>query len=623
MTQPPQPPNEPPQGPPPVGFGKPQDPSPGGFGAPQAPPPGGFGAPTPPPPPAQQPGYGYPQAPQTPPPAQPPTPPQGQPGGYGHPQPPAPNYGYPQAPQGQPPTPPQGYGYPGQQPPQYGAYPPPVTTPMQAAGGGAGKKISSQMMIIIGAVVAVALIIGGGVWYSASSGDDTTDASTAGPTGGTGGEDGGENKGGSGGTTTGGASKEKVPGNTAAHVAFQLPAPKVAKNNVDSVTGSWLTDKTYAKAGVNEILGYDPDTGKKIWTLPLSGQTCGATADVTEDGFAAVVSEDAKRPTDGSHQTCSQITLFDVNTGEKAWTKSIGTGSEAVTFEELSFSGNTLAAGGGLRGGAAFDVKTGKVLWQPSPGNCEDVGYRGGEQLVAVRKCGDYDSQKYEVQVLDPKSGRPQWSYKLAAGITNAKVLSTNPVVFGVGTGDNAAGTITDIFSLDAKGKLTTKIAIDDEKYDFDCEVGMTEGCSKIVVGNGRVYLATRQHDDGGEVGMTNEMVSFDLTTGRSTSDRADAGEYEIFPLRMDGGNVLAYKDGPYDKGSQVVTIDPKSMKQTPLVVLPATESVMNVVSSMTPGTSGSELLYSNGRLCFGKSLISKPYSPDEKEYTAVTFVAK
>jgi nitrite reductase/ring-hydroxylating ferredoxin subunit len=641
MTQPPpQPPNEPeqPAQPPQVPLDKkpePQDTPPappaGGFGAPTEPPAGGFGAPTPPPP-QGAPGYGYPQAPQgapqppqgapqTPPP--PAAPPQGGAPGYGYPGQQAPAFGQPAQPA--PPTPAYGQPQYGQQQQPYGqqqyGYPQPATTPMQPAttGGPGGGKGSPIVWIITAAVAVIALIVGGGIIY-ANSGDDGGKDDTASSGGG---KDTSGKGGAGGGGGFGGAGEEKVPSNTSAKVAFQLPAPAVAKDNVDSVMGSWLTDKVYAKAGVNEITGYDPASGTKKWTLPLSGQTCGFTPTVTKDALAAVVAEDGKRDKKGMHKTCSQITLFNVNTGEKAWTTSIGTGEQAVRFEELNFTGDTLAAGGGLGGGAAFDIKTGKTLWKPQQGTCEDVGYAGGAQLVAVRKCGDYGDEKYQVQLLDPRSGQPKWSYKLASGVDNAKILSTDPVVIGVGAGDNSAGTVSDIFSMDANGKLITKISIDDQKYDFDCEVGKIDGCKKIVVGNGRVYLATRQHDGGSGVsGQTNEIVSYDLKTGNTTSDRADGGEYEIFPFRMDGGNILAYKGGPYDKGSQVVTIDPKSMKQTTLLELPATQPVQNAVSSMVPGNSSSELLYSNGRLYFGKGLISPPYSKDDKQFTGMGFVA-
>ncbi|MEU6660686.1 PQQ-binding-like beta-propeller repeat protein [Streptomyces sp. NPDC046821] len=643
MTQPPQPPNEPPQDgsgtpqdPPPVSFGKPAEPPAPGFGAPQEPPAGGFGAPqeppaqgfgapqdpppagfgAPTPPPAQQPGYGYPQAPQTPPPGQPPQPPtmpmapQGQPG-YGQPQAPAPQYGYPaQQPQ-------QGYGYPGQQP-QYGAYPPPATTPMQTAGAGVGKKISNQMMIIIGAVVAVALIVGGGVWYSSSSGDDTN-ASSAGPTGG-GGKGGGDNKGGSGGGPIGGESKEKAPANTSAQVLFQLPQHEVPKNEVFTVKGSWLTDTTYAKSGLDEIVGYSSVTGKKSWALPMSGQTCGAAPEITEDGLSAVVSEAAPRKAkDYTPENCTQITVFNVDTGKKLWTKSLESGGREIAFKELSITGSTLAAGGGYDGGAAFDLKTGKILWQPQTGSCKDMGYRGGEQLVAVRKCGDFGDEKHQVQLLDPATGKPKWTYKVPANVNVIAVVSTKPVTFVIATGEEVQ--YSDLFSLDDNtGQLRAKISLEKDKYDFDCDVVLVHDCKGITVGNDRVYMPTKEHQGSG-ISTTNEIVSFSLATGKPTGDRVDGGDYKIFPVRMDGGNILAYKDGPYDKGSEIVTIDPKTLKETTLLVTPATEAVSSVISGMVPRTS--EMLYTNGRLIMSKDLISHPYSADDKEYEAVAFATQ
>ncbi|WP_328494577.1 PQQ-binding-like beta-propeller repeat protein [Streptomyces sp. NBC_00414] len=614
MSQPPPPPppNQPPQG--------------GGFGAPQDPPPGGFGPPTPPPagPPAgpPQPGYGYPQAPQTPPPAGPPAAPQGppqQPYGYpqapgapqGAPQPPTvPGYGYP----GQ--QPPQGYGYPGQQP-QYG-YPQPGTLPMQPQVPQGGRKFGAQAAIIVAAVVAIALIVGGGVWYASSSGKDDDKDTSAGP----GGTDGGKDDG-SGDDAGGGGGSEKVPSSTGAKLLFQLPAPEVPKKDVWSVEGSWLTDKVYAKAGVREIVGHDPDTGKESWSLPLTGLTCAGSPEVTKDGVAVVVAEAAKRTKADPYPQCTEVTAFDVNTGKALWTKSVAPGGgEKAKFKEVSITGTTVAAGSGLDGGAAFDIADGKVLWQPKVGTCEDVGYAGGEQLVAVRKCGDYGNEKYEVQLLDPKSGTVKWSYKLPSGIDNAKVISTKPVVFGVDSGEITASGATDVFSLDDSGKLRAKITLEDGKYEHDCGVNKVHNCKSIAVGNDKLYVPTKQHEGAEQYSRVNEIVSFSLATGKSTSDRADAGEgYEIFPIRMDGTNVLAYKSGPYDKGSQVVSIDGKSFKETKLLETPATDQVRSAISGMVPKTS--EMLYTGGRLFMAEDLVSAPYSKDEKDYVAIGFGAE
>ena len=54
-----------------------------------------------------------------------------------------------------------------------------------------------------------------------------------------------------------GKGEEKVPSDTASRVLFQVPEPKV--DDSTAVSGSWLTDKAYVKAGVAEVNGYDPD----------------------------------------------------------------------------------------------------------------------------------------------------------------------------------------------------------------------------------------------------------------------------------------------------------------------------------------------------------------------------
>ncbi|MFC8124556.1 PQQ-binding-like beta-propeller repeat protein [Streptomyces sp. NPDC057302] len=619
MTQPPQPPNEPPQG----GFGAPQDPPPGGFGAPQDPPPGGFGkAPEPNP----NPTYGYPQAPpQTPPPApaptqppMPPPPPQGQPQGYGYPGQPTQPYGQ-QAPYGQQQAP---YG---QQPP-YGAYQQqPPTMPMSpqpgVPAGSGGSKLSGQMKIIIAAVVAIAVIVGGGVIYATTSDDkDDPEASSAGPTGGKGGGD--EGKGG-GEQGPSGPGTEKVPANTGATVSMQIPQPEVPKDDVWSIKGSWLTDDVYAKAGVNEIVGYDPADGKEQWTLPLAGQTCAASREVTKDGIAAVAYEAAKRNKKGDHETCSQISAIDLKNGKKLWTETIDEGSADARIQEVTISGSTVAAGSSA-GGAAFEITKGKHLWEPTPGDdCQDEGYAGGEQLVAVQKCGDYGDEKLKIQLLNPANGKVKWTYPVTPGVDNAKIISTRPVVYGQDTQEITASGITDAFSIDDQGKLRAKISLPDGKYDHDCEVNVVYACTALAVGNDKLYVPTRQHDGGGDgYSQTNEIISFSLATGKTTGDRADAGEDgEMFPIRMDGGNILAYKDAGYNKGAQVISINGKTMKATKLLETPAADSVGSAISSMVPKSN--ELLYGDGKLYLGKELISKPYSKDEKEYTALGFVAQ
>ncbi|MFH9763282.1 PQQ-binding-like beta-propeller repeat protein [Streptomyces anulatus] len=622
MTQPPQPPQQPPNTPPPAG------PPSGGFGAPQDPPPGGFGQPTPPPAdpfgkqpqqPPQQPaapqdapagGYG------APPPAAGgyPTPPAPQPNGYGYPQAPQQGYGYPQGPAGQPGQPgmpQQGYGYPTQpMQPQYGA-------PQPA---GDGKKFSTQMQIIVAAAVAVVLIIGGGIIYASTGDDDkggTNEASSSGATG-------GEAKGGEGDGLAGG--DEKAPASTKSKIAFQLPEPVVT--DITTVMGSWVTDKAYVKSGVAEITAYDRDKGTKLWSVPLPGEVCSASRHMSKDFKTAIVFEETKATKANKYPSCNQVGVIDMTAGKLLWSKGVTSatgGDKPIRFDEVTLSGTTVAAGG-TSGGAAFKLDDGAELWKPKVGadGCYDRGYAGGEALAVVRKCGTSDSPQLTVQALNPTTGAPLSSFQMPAGVDYASIVSTKPLVVAADVGDTAGdgSGISDFFSIDAAtGKLIVRIPADAEQYAARCGSTEVERCQNLAVGNNRLYVPTENHDGTSEYGETNEVVAFDLTTGKLLGGRADAGDrYSLTPLRMDGTNVIAYKEPPYDKGGQIVSIDGETFKQTLLMENPSDEAVREAERRFS--TDHSEILYKDGRFFKSKRLVSKRSTSDadEKLYLVVAY---
>ncbi|MFK0140810.1 outer membrane protein assembly factor BamB family protein [Streptomyces murinus] len=640
MTQPPPPPpNQPPQQ---GGFGPPTPPQPAPPTGPHsldkqppATPPPPQGAPTPPPPqggPGQQP----PQPPQQTP---PPGPPQQPAPGYGYPQQPGPGYGYPQP---TPPAPPAGYGYPATPPNPYGQQPPapygapqqnpyamptqpmqqsgqpgygypgqPPTMPMQQQGGGSGGgRNNTALYIVIAAVVVIALIVGGGIWY-AGSGDGGTKQDTASSGGGNGG---GQDKG-SGGSTGG---KEKVPANPAAKVLFQVPSPSV-KDTV-STSGSWLTDKVYAKTGVNEIVGYDPVKGTELWTVKLPGPVCAASRHITADDKTAITYQ----PTNKKYQGCSDIAAIDLDAGKKLWTKTVNVGDYPVNYQNVTVSQHTVALGDS-NGGAAFDIDSGKPLWQPKPGeDCYDSGYGGGAKLVAVRSCGDSDNTQLSIQTIDPTSGKVLSEYKMDPGIEYASVVSTDPLVVAADVGDSAGdgSGISDYFSIDNKtGKLLARISAPGKTYGGRCD-GITriEDCHEVVVGGGKLFVPTEEHDGSGtSYSTTNEVVAFDLASGKPTGQRAEAGDgYLLSPLRMDGANLIAYKKPPYDKGGQIVSIDGSTFKETKLLENPSTESVRRAEGSMLPDYA--EILFANGRLYMSDVFVDKADPNDDKSYLVLAF---
>ncbi|MER7697130.1 PQQ-binding-like beta-propeller repeat protein [Streptomyces sp. NPDC096095] len=630
MTQPPQPPQQPPNeppntppgapntppappaGPPSGGFGAPQDPPPGGFGQPAPPPAGPFGKPEQQPPaaPHDAPAGGY-GTPPPPPAGGYPTPPAPQPNGYGYPQAPQQGYGYPQGPAGQPGVPQQGYGYPTQpMQPQYGGPQP----------DGGGKKFSTQMQIIVAAAVAVVLIIGGGFIYASTSGDDGKDeASSSGSTG-------GEAKGGEGGGLAGG--DEKAPANTKSKVAFQLPQPVVT--DIVTVAGSWLTDKAYVKSGIAEITAYDRDKGTKLWSFPLAGEICSVSRHMSEDYKTAIVFQESKPTKENKYPSCNQVGAIDMTAGKLMWSKSVTSatgGDKPVRFDEVTLSGTTVAAGG-TSGGAAFKLDDGAELWKPKVGadGCYDGGYAGGEALAVVRMCGTSDSRQLTVQALNPTTGAPLSSYQMPAGVDYASIVSTKPLVVAADVGDTAGdgSSISDFFSIDAAtGKLIVRIPADAEKYAARCGSTDVEQCKHIAVGNNRLYLPTERHDGTSEYGDTNEIVAFDLATGKLLGGRADAGDrHTLVPLRMDGTSVIAYKEGPYDKGGQVVSIDGETFEQTQLMENPSDEAVRKAEKRFS--IDSAELIYSDGRFFMAGKSVHKPstVNPDEKVYLVVAYRA-
>ncbi|MGW1775143.1 outer membrane protein assembly factor BamB family protein [Streptomyces sp. NPDC002104] len=569
MSTPP-PPSQPPSG----GFGAPQDQPPGGFGGPPPVPPAMPAGPPPPPP-------AMPPTPPAMPPAAPAGPPAGQ-GSYGHPQEQQQPYGYPQQPQ-------------------------PVTAPMYAAqspvapaggGGGGGNEVRTQLMIVGAALLAIVLIVGGGLWYV--SGDDKGSGGQAVADGGASGGTGGDKAPGGGGT-------EKVPARTKSKTLVNVPMPDSAE--IVQIPGSWLTDTTYAKSDMGKVVGYNLTDGAKKWEVPLGANVCAASRWVS-DNKTAILFDEALPTAEKKYQPCNQVGVIDLNAGKLLWkatTKAQGGGDKPIQFMEVTVSGQTVAAGG-LYGGSAWNLADGKPLWTPKADNddCQDLGYGGGPALATIRRCGQYGSYTMSAQSLDPVTGAPKSSYKLPPGLEDAGIVSTKPLIVSADinhTSKNAIG-VSDLFVLDDGGQLKTRIPLTSGNYNPECGTEV-EDCANMVVGNGKLYLPTEEHKGSDDVGRTNEIVSFDLETGKPTSDRADAGErYTIYPLRMDGSNLIAYKVPPYDGGGQVVSVDGKSMKETVLMQNPATKESQRAETQFLPDSG--EFRYGNGKLFIARNAVHR-----------------
>lgn len=491
----------------------------------------------------------------------PPSPPPGQPG-----------YGYPSAPQ-----PPGPYGPvpPGQPvPPPFGQVPGGYTTP--PPGGPSGGNRTGVVVAVVSAVVALAVLAGGLVYIlSGNPGDDVADGGTThGTTGG----------GGGGGT------------GTQARQLFALQAPGVS--DVTDVEGAWATKDVFAKGTVGGVVGVDATSGKQRWKLPLDGEICAASRQLTADDVTAVISEDGSA--DGS---CSQLVLFNVETGKKIWQKTMpGSDSAGALGMNVTLSGGTVAAA--WIGGAVGYRLTGEGVWKADPDKpCRDRGYAGGEKLVALVECEGHDG--VAVQTVDPTNGDGGKAYQVPGGDEFVQVASTDPLVLVADDGDRVLAV--------EDGKLTGQIDTKD-RYDVGCRSDTVEGCYNIAAGPGALYLQSKRHTGDGDYRDTDEVVAFDLT-GKKLWETSGGKGRMLQPLRVAGGRVVAYRPQTFEAGGAIVTLDAQTGEARTEMTMPKSDPA----DTLVPGELMERALYAGGRFYLQQHLIAG----HDKEYLAVGFGPK
>ncbi|MEV6007417.1 PQQ-binding-like beta-propeller repeat protein [Streptomyces sp. NPDC051976] len=515
MSQPPPPPPGNPPPPPGGGYGYPaQAPGPG-------PAPSGENPYAQPVPPGQNPyaqaptqaAFPQQQYPQQGPPQGPPPPPPAP--GYGGQQP----YGQGQMPQGQP-----QYGYPQQAPGQPYGTPPPY----QVAPGGPGgqPRNNNKTLGIIAGVVAAVLVIGGGVYLATKGGggDDPKPKPLAS----------GQNSG-------------KPTHSSTLSYKWDKPADPVAeKDNLKNTVGIWFTDKYVVKNEINKVVGYDQSTGAVAWTIPApSSGDCSAARDSYNNLAAIQFGAD-----------CEQIMVIDMAKGKPAWTANLpsSSGKPDFNYTEMAISGDTVGIDW-MRGSIAYRLSTQKVLWQSGDGNCEDDGYAGGKQFVAVVNC-DYKS--YEVQVLDTENnGKAKWSWQAPAGTKVSAIVSTDPVVVLLGSDD---ATFTDVVTLNA-GRLQSRVSLGTDKYDISDDGTEKQAVHNVLVSSDTLYLTLRSS---GGASNTAGIAAFNLSDGKPKWVAKPTDKHDISGLDFADGKLLAYEPADYELSGALVTIDPATGKIAP-----------------------------------------------------------
>ncbi|MGX1561240.1 outer membrane protein assembly factor BamB family protein [Streptomyces sp. NPDC055506] len=589
MTQPP---SQPPHG----GFGAPQNQPPqgGGYGAPQTPPPPQGPPQAPPPPqgppqtpPPPQPGYGYPQQqPQ-------------QPGPYGQPQQPGPYnsgpYGQPQqpGPYGQP-----GYGYPPQ--PQYpGA---PGTPP----GGGSGNPFKGKPALIIGAAVAALLVVGGTVW-AVTGGDggkgkkkpvaQQTDGAKGGGSDpvnpGDGRGDGGEDP------------ENLNEGRQAgeAKVLWYKEAPDAPGSGADA-PGMWITDKSAVKAAYKQLFAYNVGDGKPAWdTITFPQKICATTPEKTADDKIVV----AYMSGSSNRAECNQLQEIDLNTGEKGWKEEVADGAlfDSTLSVELSVTGTTLMVGRS-QSGTAYDVTSGDKLFDKKRygDSCFPAAFAGGEKLIAVSSCGAGGNNEHdEVQQLDPRTGKVQWTQKFDKGWRVARAYSVSPLVI---YSTNEEKKSWNISTFTSGGKFRSQVGFDE---DFAPECGWAilerdlQGCQGVAVDDSTLYLPTEATTG------ANEIVAVNLANGKEKWRVKSPADESMLPMKVEGGKLIAYIEPSYDAGGQIVSIPTGGSSHKPVKLLQNPQGAADIEN----GFFSKDLEWTGGRFYISTTRLSGNDDTKEK----------
>ncbi|MFK0044950.1 PQQ-binding-like beta-propeller repeat protein [Streptomyces sp. NPDC090741] len=540
------------------------------------------------------------------PPNQPPTPP-----GYGHlPGPPQPGYGYPQQGENpyaqQPPTQPMQPmpPMPHQPGPQQGHFPPPPGMPTAGMhqAGGAPQPPEKKTAVVIAAAVAGVLVLGTGGYFAFFNGgaEDPKKpvAQSSAPTDGkpSAEADKGDGSGnGSQGAEDLNAGRKQGEGKVLWLKTAKIDGPGMG---VDS-TGQWIVGDTVVKSVWKNLTAYGVTDGKEKWTLAFPTPICSVTKQTTAESKTVVMFKDG----DGDSATCNQMKQVDLKAGKEGWTKEVPKEGlfDIMTSPTLGITGDTVAVS---RSGtaSAFKVSTGdKLFGSATAEGCKPDSYVADKgKMIAISTCYD-DDLSSEVSDADPVTGKKTWTFKLPTKYKVGAVYSLDPLVLDIGNEEKKERAIV-VLGPDGKQRATVS---GEGRFATECTNGIfrsVEVCSTTAVDGNTLYMPTVA-----ESGKANEIVAFDLGTGKAKW-RTPAGDGRILtPLGAANGQLLAYRKAESDQGGEVVSIPAAGGTPTALLRNPSGAAAPIESSFYHPLID-----YVDGRFFIGVTMLSAK-GTDEK----------
>ncbi|MFI0242698.1 PQQ-binding-like beta-propeller repeat protein [Streptomyces sp. NPDC016845] len=392
-------------------------------------------------------------------------------------------------------------------------------------------------------------------------------------------------------------SVEARPKGGVGHLEATMMARGVAPGKSQSTPGTWVTDKTLVKGNGSSLVAVKIGTAEEdAWAKHLPGPICAATPYVTVDGRTAVA---YKSGTNKDPDACDRLVMFELDTGEKLWDSKIPWKESFGEPTRITMVRGVVVATW-WEGTAAVDMQSGRTLWERGRTKpCHDDQVQGGKALTVSVGCSsgtDYRDVRYQVQKLEPRSGRVVWTYR-AARYVHAYVVSSEPTVVAVEAGEDE---ITDLLSLDDHGKHRATIRMEGDHYQVKCDPERGDGCAGAIVTDSEVYVLSGATSE--TLGNnTNWLVGFDLATGK-TGVKFDAGpNQQLHPVRMSGDRILAVKEGTdLVAPMSLVELDPATGKERPYYSFTIPQG-----SGSGSASGGATVVIEDGRVFFGNSGVT------------------
>ncbi len=354
--------------------------------------------------------------------------------------------------------------------------------------------------------------------------------------------------------------------------------------------GQWVVGDTVAKTVGKTIKGYAVADGKEKWTITFPAEICGMTRRTTDDGKTVVMYADSPSAT----ANCNQIRMVDLKTGKEGWSKEVAKESAFDMFIDpsLAMTGDVVTVNR-LTRATAFKISTGeKIFGSPAEGCVPGAYAAGGGKLIGIATCNDPD-MTVEVQDADPATGKKTWTYRLPKGWKVSRVYAVDPIVLHL---TNASTKENSIVVLGPDGKQRTTLS-GEGNFSTECSAShddTLQGCATAVVDAGTLYLPTKA-----DIGKANEIVAFDLATGKAKW-RVPAGEGRTLePLKAANGQLIAYRRAEPNMGGEVLSVPADGSTPTALLRHPSGLSAPIESSFYSP-----QVDYADGRFFISTSRL-------------------